>query len=142
MDDTLSECSMYDLNVFTKPQIHSLMYARLFWLVINMWGIWQVEYNLHSVVFAGFLWTSLLYCCGDISYQVICLCVVNHSRQIYLSYSKNCWVFHPPYLDGFPRVYLVSCGDCFMWLNYSWRFIYCWYKEWYVEDLETHRWMI
>ena len=26
----------------------------------------------------------------------------------YLSYSKDCWVFHPLDLEGFPRVHLVS----------------------------------
>ena len=110
----LSECTMYDLNVFTEPPIHPLLHARLFWLVINMWGIWQVQHSLNSVVFAGLLSISLLYCCADISYRAIQWCVLNDSLQIYLSYSKNCWVFHPPCLEGFPRVYLVSYG----WLNY------------------------
>ena len=131
---------MYDISMFIEPPIHLLIHARLFWLVINMRGIWQVQYNLHSVVFAWFLWISLLYCCGDIYYHEFCWCVVNHSLQIYLSYSKNWLVFHPLCLKYFPRVYLVYYGDCFMWFIYFWRFIYCWYKEWYIRGNFNSKW--
>ena len=85
--------------------------------------------QLHTVVFAWLHWISLLYYCGDISYQTIFLFVVNHSLQIFLSYSHNFWFFHPPCFEGFPRVYLVSHGwliymddlwSWFMWLIYLW----------------------
>ena len=37
----------------------------------------------------------------------------------YLSYSKDCWVFHPLDLEGFPRVHLVSYViELFMRLTY------------------------
>ena len=94
--------------------------------------------QLHIVVFVGLHWISLLYYYGDISYRTICLFVVNHILQIYLSYSKNCWVFHPPCLEGFPMVYLVSYG----WLIYEihmW-FIYLWYL--YVANIKIHMWLI
>ena len=98
--------------------------------------------KLHTIVFAGLYWISLLYCCGDISYQEIWLCVVNHSLQMYLSYSKNCLVFHPLCLEGFPKVHLVFYGwliymvelwSWFMWL------IYLWYS--YVANINIHMWM-
>ena len=72
MHATLNEYSMYDRGVLTEPQIRPLLHARLFCLDINMGGIWKVHYILHSVVFVGFYWISLLYCCGDISYSKIC----------------------------------------------------------------------
>ena len=100
--------------------------------------------QLHTVVFVGLHWISLLYRWGDISYRAICLCVVNHPLQIYLSYSKNCWIFHPLCLEGFPRVYLVSYG-WFMELIYvsdlSMRFICGWYRYSYVVDIKIHLWM-
>ena len=36
--------------------------------------------------------------------------ILNHSLQVYILYLKNCWIFHPLYLEGFPRVNLVSYG--------------------------------
>ena len=86
--------------------------------------------QLHTFVFVSLHWISLLYYCGDISYQANCLCVVNHSLQIYLSYSKNWWVFHPSYLEGFPKVYLVSYGWLFYVDDVFMRFIYGWYMWW------------
>ena len=100
--------------------------------------------ELHTIVFGGLHWIYLLYYCGDISYIEIYLCVINHSLQIYLSYSKNCWVFHPLCLEGFARVYLVSHG----WLIYmadlwSW-FIWLIYGDdlcgWYI--YEIYMWFI
>ena len=103
--------------------------------------------QLHTIVFARLHWIYLLYCCGDISYQEILLCVVSHSLQIYISYSKNCWVFHPPCLEGFPKVYLVSYGWLFYVVDLFMRFIYCWYKifiggwykYYYVADIKFHK---
>ena len=107
--------------------------------------------QLHTNVFIGLHWIYIIYFCGDIYYLEILLCVVNHSLQIYLSYSKNCWVFHPSCLEGFPRVYLVSHSwlnymvdlwRWFMWVIYFWdlhvadifmRFTCCWY---------IHMWLI
>ena len=90
-----------------------------------MLGIWK----FNTFFFARLHWISLLYCWGDVSYQEFFLCVVNPSLQIYLSHSNYCWVFYPPCLEGFPRVYLVSHGwliymadlyGWFMWLIYLW----------------------
>ena len=39
----LIECTMYDLIVFTKPQIRPLLHYRLFCHVINMQGIWKAQ---------------------------------------------------------------------------------------------------
>ena len=99
--------------------------------------------QLHTIVFAGLQWISLLYYCGNIFYRAICLCLVNHSLQNYLSYSKNCWFFHPPCLKGFPNVYLVSHGWLIymanLWSWYMW-FIYLWYSC--VVDIKIHTWII
>ena len=84
-------------------------------------------------------WISLLYCWGDISYRTICLSVVNHSLQIYLSYSNNCWVFHPLCLEGFPRVYLVSYGWLFCVADLFMRFICGWYKYYFVDCIKFHK---
>ena len=91
--------------------------------------------QLHIVVFAGLHWISLIYYWGDISYQSIFLCVVNHSLQIYLSYSMNCWIFYPLCLEGFPRVYM----------SLSWLIdLYGWFMELiYMTDLwRWFMWMI
>ena len=95
--------------------------------------------QLHTFVFARLHWISLLYCCGDIYYWEICLCVVNHSLQIYLSYSKNLWVFHPPCLEGFPRVYIASHG-LLIYMDDLWRwFIWMIYEDnlcgWYIYEI-------
>ena len=105
--------------------------------------------QLHTIVFVGLHWIYLLYYCGDISYWEISLYVVSHSSQIYLSYSKNWWVFHPSCLEGFPRVSLVSHGwliymtdlwRLFMWMIYLWDLyvayilmwlMYSWYSYMY-----------
>ena len=53
---TLNECSMYGISVFIEPQISPLLHARLFWLVINIRGIWEVQ---HSFAFSFFCKFSL-----------------------------------------------------------------------------------
>ena len=119
---TPSEFSMYDLNVFIEPQILPLLHDRCFGLLLICEAYGNFNIQLCTIVFAWFHWIYLLYYWGDISYGAICLCVVNHSLQIYLPYSKICWVFHPLCLEGFPMV------DWFIWLIYVvdlfMRFIY------------------
>ena len=100
--------------------------------------------QLHTIFFMGLHRISLFYSCGDVSYREICLCVVNDSLQIYVSYSKNFLVFHPSCFEGFPKVYLVSHGWLF-YMVYLWRwFIWLNYEDdlcgWYI--CEIYMWLI
>ena len=85
--------------------------------------------QLHTNVLQGCI-GSLFSTVEVISYPEICLCVVNHYLQIYLSYSKNCWIFVSFVFGGFSQgisclLWLINLCGCYicdicMWMIYLW----------------------
>ena len=131
------------LSVFIDPHMHYLLHSRVFCLLLIRFSygkfnvvayncFYRVTLDLSSLLLRWYLLSKNL------------LCAVNHSLQIYIyiSYSKNCWVFHPPCLEGFPIVYLVSYGWLFYVANLFMRFIYGWYMWLIYMSLiyENHMW--
>ena len=93
-------------TVFTMHQKHATIYHLLFCMIASL----LLKCYSLGKAYIVFLVISRLTTLSLRYHIMQCSHVVKTILYNYLSYSKNCWNFHPLSLEGFPTVHLVSYG--------------------------------